>query len=256
MTMFSTDSVKANYEDSKNKLYLSITNEEIKITIQYQRGIVKDDTTLILCKGTIGKPTCDSPVNIPLLDKESREYISNKDATIADNEITKQSFVLKTKNIQGFPSVNSNTTESYTLFLQAKFCEVREIDLEGYPTGECNIANESAKMELVSFTIANLLDDAFEKGNQIEDEDMRNLMNKISDIVDDYVLPIIWSLLGLLLIIKGTMLGVQIVKSADEPQVRQEKIHSMKWLVIGVAIAASASAVVKVLLNFFERAFE
>ena len=85
---------------------------------------------------------------------------------------------------------------------------------------------------------------------------MRNLMNKISDIVDDYVLPIIWSLLGLLLIIKGTMLGVQIVKSADEPQVRQEKIHSMKWLVIGVAIAASASAVVKVLLNFFERAFE
>ena len=94
MTMFSTDSVKANYEDSKNKLYLSITNEEIKITIQYQRGIVKDDTTLILCKGTIGKPTCDSPVNIPLLDKESREYISNKDATIADNEITKQSFVI------------------------------------------------------------------------------------------------------------------------------------------------------------------
>ena len=53
------------------------------------------------------------------------------------------------------------------------------------------------------------------------------------------------------LVVKGALLGVQIVKAADEPQVRQEKIGSLKWLIIGVAIAYAVTAVANIVLNTF-----
>ena len=89
----------------------------------------------------------------------------------------------------------------------------------------------------------------------IANSNMKGLMDEIMKITKNIVLPIIWAVLGLFLIIKGSILGFQIVKAADEPQVRQEKIHSLKWLVIGVAIAALSGVVVRVVIGFFEGAF-
>lgn len=57
------------------------------------------------------------------------------------------------------------------------------------------------------------------------------------DKIGKVILTCIYIVLGVFLVIKGALLGMQIVKAADEPQVRQEKIGSLKWLVIGVAIA-------------------
>ena len=78
------------------------------------------------------------------------------------------------------------------------------------------------------------------------------LMQTLTDIVEKTILPIIYVVLGLFLIVKGALLGMQIVKAADEPQVRQEKISSLKWLVIGVAIAYAVTIVADVLVGFFK----
>ena len=67
---------------------------------------------------------------------------------------------------------------------------------------------------------------------------------------------IIYIVLAAFLVVKGAILGMQIVKAADEPQVRQEKIGSLKWLVIGVAIAALASGGVQFLTGFISGALE
>lgn len=82
--------------------------------------------------------------------------------------------------------------------------------------------------------------------------EINNLLTKIIDLVTGTLMPIIYIALGLFLIVKGAILGMQIVKAADEPQVRQEKIGSLKWLVIGIAIAYGVAAVAHIVMNAFK----
>lgn len=82
----------------------------------------------------------------------------------------------------------------------------------------------------------------------ISDTDLAGLMDKISNI-GQTILNVIYIVLGLFLVIKGALLGMQIVKAADEPQVRQEKIGSLKWLVIGIAIAYGVAGVANILVK-------
>ena len=88
--------------------------------------------------------------------------------------------------------------------------------------------------------------------SSIADEGLNTLMNDLSDIVNGVVLPVMYVVLGLFLVIKGTILGVQIVKSADNPEVRREKVGALKWLLIGTCIGVVASTVVGVVTGFFK----
>ena len=80
-------------------------------------------------------------------------------------------------------------------------------------------------------------------------------LETVKGIVNNVVLPIIYAVLGLFLVVKGALLGVQIVKAADEPQVRQEKIGSLKWLVIGIAIAFAVTYAAGLLTDYFFATF-
>ena len=84
--------------------------------------------------------------------------------------------------------------------------------------------------------------------SSITNSDLANAMVKLGEIVNT-IMIVIYIVLGLFLIIKGALIGFQIVKAADEPQVRQEKIGSLKWLVIGVAIGYGVAGVAHVLIN-------
>jgi hypothetical protein len=70
------------------------------------------------------------------------------------------------------------------------------------------------------------------------------------------VTTVIWILVGVLaviLIVKGVTTALAVVKAADEPQVRQEKLGSFKYLAIGLGIAivviSLANVVVNLILN-------
>ena len=99
--------------------------------------------------------------------------------------------------------------------------------------------------------------DKYVKGttNGISDDGMSGMMEDIIDIVNAAVLPIVYVVASAFLVIKGTLLGVQIVKSADDSSLRQEKIGALKWLVIGVAITYAATTIIGLLTGFFETAF-
>lgn len=87
--------------------------------------------------------------------------------------------------------------------------------------------------------------------NNVKDSRIRELLDEIQVITNMIVLPIIYIITTMFLIIRGAILGVQIVKSADNSSVRSEKVGALKWLVIGVAIAYVATTLVGVVSGFF-----
>ena len=84
---------------------------------------------------------------------------------------------------------------------------------------------------------------------------MSGLLGKAQYIVNTIVLPVIYVITSMILVVKGALLGVQIVKSSDMPDVRREKIGALTWLFIGVAIAYAATSVVGVISGFFKSFF-
>ena len=92
------------------------------------------------------------------------------------------------------------------------------------------------------------------------DEDLNNdelngLMSKLKEIANTIILPIIYVLATLVLVVKGALLGVDIVRSADDPSIRAEKVRALKWLVIGVAITYTGSSLIGVITGFFKNMF-
>lgn len=83
----------------------------------------------------------------------------------------------------------------------------------------------------------------------VTDSGLSEALRLMQEVVDT-ALIIIYVVLGMLLVIKGALLGMQIVKAADEPQIRQEKIGSLKWLVIGVAIAYAVTFIADILTGY------
>ena len=93
------------------------------------------------------------------------------------------------------------------------------------------------------FAIGDLVDTS-----GLSDSALIGAMEKLGSIVST-IMIVIYIVLGLFLVIKGALLGFQIIKAADEPQVRQEKIGSLKWLVIGVAIGYGVAGIAHVLIS-------
>lgn len=93
------------------------------------------------------------------------------------------------------------------------------------------------------------------KANGVDDKNLKSMMKTIVKIVNTIVIPVLYGLITIVLVIKGALIGTAIVKSADNPQVRQEKIASLKWLVIGVVVAYGANSIIGVFTGFFGKIF-
>jgi len=90
------------------------------------------------------------------------------------------------------------------------------------------------------------------KDHGIKDENMSKTIDKIEYIINIVVLPIIYSCTTLFLVVKGGIMGVQIVKSADNIDVRREKVRGLIWLVVGVAVTFLATTVIGLITGFFK----
>ena len=83
----------------------------------------------------------------------------------------------------------------------------------------------------MNFLLA-MLDDAKKVPDTVEEL----FSMKIWPIVSD-VLWILVAVLAVIAVIKGVTTAMAVMKAADEPQVRQEKIGAFKYLAIGLGIA-------------------
>ena len=90
------------------------------------------------------------------------------------------------------------------------------------------------------------------EGNTLES----NASTLFYTIWNDYVRVVLWILVAVLavvLIVKGVTTALAVMKAADEPQVRQEKLGAFKYLAIGLGVAiviiALANIIVPMILD-------
>lgn len=261
MIILSSNPISALYDSSKNTTTVSVTKDRVQIEIRYQKGINQGSAVYQWCKGTLNSISeCvdpKGPINyIESGGDQNLNYIAMGDA--ADDNVTRFTFIVEKNKDPILSDLANLNGQNYTLFVTTNFC-ARRSGSNGVYTGceywDPDISKLYTKLHVSMDDLQNGLFIGATDG-EIADDGINSMMTKIEDIVNGTVMPILWAVLGLFLVIKGTITGVQIVKSADEPQVRQEKIGSLKWLVIGVAIAYGATFAVSVVLSFFENTFQ
>lgn len=254
MALVTSKQASAIYDSSKNTIEVNIGTESVsgikqlklQITFEYQRGFDAQS-------GGWGYKICEKAAGHEMWDFENNcgasanfigAELSDKATDNADQYPTTKTFTIIDS---GYDLSSSYKEVEYAVFVGAVFCSYRSDDLSS-----CQYYSNKPVYVRKDFKVGDILNINID---DIEDEELASVMEKITGIVYGTVMPVIYIALTLFLIVKGTILGVQIVKAADEPQLRQEKIGSLKWLVIGCGIAYAASALVSVLTGFFSGAF-
>ena len=95
-----------------------------------------------------------------------------------------------------------------------------------------------------------MLEDGQGIGDLIDSESAQTIWNTVVDAVTIVVWAIV-AALAVVLVIKGITTALAVVKAADEPQVRQEKIASFKYMAIGIVIALIIAILFGTLLTMF-----
>lgn len=262
MFFASQNSVSANYDASKNYTKISLTKEAITITVTYQRGFSGSEHDGDALAGHY--VWCEVNPNYSSNDRcakkttnsykfASSDVIVGGPSTYADNNPSTKTFTIDADTDPMLKNRNSMINKTYKIYVTIYFCAVR--DKVGDEYGTCRIwdndnENTITVLEVSGSDLAYNSDYSINTDlSNIKDEGIQKVMRQITDIVYSIVLPVIWGLLGVFLVVKGSLLGVQIVKSADSPEVRQAKIGSLKWLIIGVAISYGATGIIKILEN-------
>ena len=91
---------------------------------------------------------------------------------------------------------------------------------------------------------------------KIDNTTVNGAATGIESMIYDTIIPVLWVLLGICAVVTCTVLGYQIVKSADEAQERQDKIKSLRNILIGLAMAALILFAAEPIINFINKYME
>lgn len=100
-----------------------------------------------------------------------------------------------------------------------------------------------------SLSGSNTYNKAFVATNIVAEVDSDDASSGVSQLISETIIPVLLAVLGVLALVTSVTLGYQIVKSADEPELRSEKIKKLRNILIGLAAVA-------IVLIAYEPAYE
>ena len=252
--LLSTTNVDAIYNVELNKVTgykVDKNNDVVTVSFQYQYGI-KDIQVFICDAGTGsqncaptaagGTPTYDAQRAIKsiFIDEGSKAgYVNSyNDLTSASyNYYTPLSGGLALSEYTDKYDDKGKIDNTYRIAVKASFCTTRNAVKD-----TCLSWSKHSIVLLDEFNIHTGLTNS---------PVLNNTISRVLNITHSIVIPVLWLLLGALLIIRGVILAVQIVKSSDEPEVRKAKINGVIWLVAGVAIGYAVTISARVVMEMF-----
>jgi len=247
--LLSCQNVKAQfYNASANRviessIFVSREKNKLEIAFQYQNGI--KDISVYICENSNQTRCASNPLT--LFFDDSVEINRGDDS--AKYEAT-YSVPTKGKALSQYADKITSSGKSdnkYYLFVKATFCVLR--DENKTKCEYWDVYESGAQQNQGKYTSASL---EFEmESGYTGSAQLNTTIGKILYIVNTIVIPVLWVALGVLLVVRGIILGIDIVKSADEPDVRKSKINGLIWLFVGVAIGFAATIAASIIMTSF-----
>lgn len=232
--IFSTTSVGAIFKNNTRVVEYKVdkSRDTLNLKIEYQYGL-KGIKAYICQNYTSNVSDCDTTFS-------TTSIAINKNLN-SDSEIYENSnFNRDGKSLQSYsPKIDSQgkADNTYYLLVFANVCASRTADGK-----DCYTWLENKQIFKDTFNLSTGL-----TNNSILDD----TLSKALYITNSYVIPIMWLALGVLLVVRGIILAVQIVKSSDEPEVRRTKISGLIWLIVGVLIGYIVTISASVVMGMF-----
>lgn len=254
--LFSSRNVNALPDTNANKLtYYKVdqADNKVYIAVQYQFGIT--DLQVYICNTKVETACVNGGYVTKYLDPsllyekddltgvETNVMINPTDYSVTyDNNAAPYSTPHDGIALDAYGhkyDENGKPANLYYIMVRARFCLVRTEDKTG-----CYLWDDDTPY--VIFT------EQFNMSTGLTaSPEINNTLSQMLYIVNSIVIPILWAILGLLLIIRGIMLGMEIVKSADEPEVRKKKVQGLVWLFIGVFVGFVITGVASAVMSMF-----
>jgi hypothetical protein len=228
------------------QMIIDPTNGELKITIQYQYQV--KDIQVFICAPDADKRTCkEGSAHL-----KSYFYDIQSGSTMRVHELNNtdspKTVIFSPTAPTGGSDLRYLANGDYKVLVRASFCQIRNANAAACAS-EGSWTYET--IDEVNYATTVFFDTITITGAYTSNSKVNSIIANILVIINDYAIPVLWILLGVLLIVRGIILSIDIVKASDEAEVRQSKIKRLTWLIIGVlagyAITIGASWVMTLL---------
>lgn len=232
------DALYYNANDNKLLSYdVSRKNNKLSLSVQYQNGIV-GLTTYICDKNVATAENCKNKsitvYNDPNISDENPIINGGSQVQIYNPTYNSHTDGKPLSSYNDAIDSEGKSMSTYRIAVYAKFCIVASV------SGD-TCYNSETQYRSIAFETFDL-DHALTTSGQVNET-----LAQVLNLVNNIFIPILWLALGVFLIVKGIMLSMDIVKSADEPDVRKKKVGGLVWLIIGVFIGYA----VTILASYF-----
>lgn len=226
------------YQQSENKLTsykFSRDDDLASVSIQYQNGI--RDIEIFICNPSTADAKCKEDAITKFKDSETIINRENFNKTYTKEFVNPIDGTKRLGDYVDSSYTDGQVKNNYHVVMTASFCAVRSDNSQ-----ECKAWDEGVVIFSDDITIATGLTSSGELNRSIA---------RILTFINDYMLPVLWLVLVVFLIVKGILLGIDIVKASDEAEVRRKKVSGLVWLFIGVFAALAITVGASIVMGFF-----